>query len=89
MVQMVSDYASPIVKELSSLGEREQSELFESISTLIYQLNQKNIIQVQRTCFNCQFYQGNKTSTHYCKLLEKELKKHEIRLDCNEFEGNE
>lgn len=86
LISDLSDYSNPISNELSSFNERELSDTFDAVSRLIYQLNQKNIIQVQRTCFNCKFYKGDKKSKHYCNLLETPLKKHEIRLDCNEFE---
>lgn len=86
MVSQLSTYAMPLTEELSSFGKTELHEIFQTISKLIYQLNQRGIIQVQRTCYNCKYYSGNRKSKHFCNLLESQLKKHEIRLDCQEFE---
>ena len=79
------DYSSPVSKEIQNISREELHSLFGVISKLIYQLNQKGIIQVQRTCFGCQFYDGNKLDTHHCNLLGKELMSKEIRLDCSDF----
>lgn len=87
LVDRLSEYASPISEELSTFNEDELIEVFDTLSKLIFQLNQRDIIQVQRTCFNCKYYEGNKKNKHYCTLMKFSLKKQEIRLDCKEFEG--
>lgn len=86
VVSDLSDYALPVSRILSKFDSETHKNLFESISSLIFQLNQTGIIQVQRTCFNCQQYDGNKKDQHFCKLLNEKLKSHELRLDCGEFE---
>ena len=86
LVQQVSEYAAPIKEELSSFREIELVGIFDTITKLIFQLNQRGFIQVQRTCFNCKYYKGNKLNKHYCNLLGTALRRQEIRLDCNEFE---
>ncbi len=86
LINQLSEYASPISEELSVFSELELSNVFDLISKLIYQLNQRDVIQVQRTCYNCIYYSGNKKNRHYCNLLNSRLKKTDIRLDCKEFE---
>lgn len=86
LVDTLSTYALPFSEELSLMERQDLHDMFETISKLIYQLNQRGIIQVQRTCFNCRFYQGDKKSKHYCGLLEQSLKPQDIRIDCGEFE---
>lgn len=85
----LSAYASPVEKELASFSDGSLVEIYDTISKLIYQLNQEGIIQVQRTCYNCKFYQGDKDSQHFCSFLGKELRGQEIRIDCNEYEDVE
>ncbi|APG65987.1 MarR family transcriptional regulator [Tenacibaculum todarodis] len=80
------DYGNPIYSEIEKIPQKEQEKLFSTLSSLIYQLNQKNILTVQRTCFACKFYSKN-NKKHHCNLLEKELLNSEIRLDCDEFEN--
>jgi len=45
---------------LTHFSQAELSIFFEKISKLIFQLNQIGVIQIQRTCFNCQHYEGDK-----------------------------
>ena len=78
------DFVNPIHTEIKNISSKEQENLFSTLSSLIYQLNQKNILTVQRTCFACKFYSKN-NNQHHCNLLKKELLNSEIRLDCNEF----
>lgn len=82
----LADYSIPLRDSLAHLSEKELANLFETISKLIFQLNQAGVIKVQRTCFNCQYYKGNKKNSHFCNLLDKRLKNHDIELDCKEFE---
>jgi DNA-binding MarR family transcriptional regulator len=81
------DFVNPIQTEIKNISSKEQESLFTTLSSLIYQLNQKNILTVQRTCFACKFYSKN-SKQHHCGLLQKELLNSEIRLDCKEFENN-
>ena len=81
------DYSLPIEDEIKNLGSQQLIETYNALTELIYQLNQKGIIQVQRTCFNCQLYNGNKKNKHFCNLLNQKLKSQEIRLDCKEHKA--
>ena len=71
--------------QIDKFNGSELESLFGTISELIYKLNRSGILTVQRTCFGCTFYQKN-NGIDYCKLLKKELKTTEIRLDCPEYE---
>ena len=86
LVTDLAEYASVFHEELSSFDEGELGSIFDTLSKLIYRLNQRGVIQVQRTCYNCKYYDGDKKKKHYCKLLKSKLKAHEIRIDCHEFE---
>ena len=89
LVRTLSAYATPVSEELSNFNEKELVGIYDTLSKLIYKLNQRDIIQVQRICFNCKYYQGDKKNTHYCNFLNTELKKKEIRIDCSEFEKSD
>lgn len=86
LVNQISDYALPVSEELSSFDKLTLADIFDIISKLIFQLNQRGIIQIQRTCFKCKYYSGDKINRHYCNLMKSNLKKQDIRLDCAEFE---
>ena len=86
LVSNLSGYATSLEEELSSFSKENLSTVYDTLTKLIFQLNQRDIIQVQRTCFNCKYYSGDKKNSHYCKLLQSELKKQELSLDSNEFD---
>lgn len=86
MVAETEHFAQPIQAQVSTLESAQLSQLFETVSTLIYQLNRAGILTVQRTCFGCKFYE-KRSAGHYCNLLDKGLVSDELRIDCVEFEG--
>lgn len=86
LVNDLSEYSLPVQEEIGTFEKHELASLFRTLSKLIYQLNQSGVIQVQRTCYTCAHYRGDRKSRHYCALLETKLKSEEIRLDCPEFE---
>jgi len=86
MVAKTNDFSNPLKKQLGSFDQSELESLFGSLSELIYKLNRNGILNVQRTCFGCTFYEKNEVNDH-CNLLQKDLLNHEIRLDCPEYEN--
>lgn len=85
LVEEAADFITPLQDQIENLDKKQLEALFETLSTLIYKLNRSGILQVQRTCYGCKFYQKEKQG-HYCNLMEKPLSTSEIRLDCPEFE---
>ena len=86
-VTETENFANPIEKQLKNIEIADLESVFETLSKLIYQLNNNGILTVQRTCFGCQFYDKSENRT-YCNLMEKELLTSDIRLDCPEYEKN-
>lgn len=80
------DFVNPLTESLKTITPKDQESFFNTLSKVVYQLNQKGVLTVQRTCFACKYYQKNK-ETHYCNLLDSELLNKELRIDCEEFEG--
>ncbi|OEK09758.1 MarR family transcriptional regulator [Flavivirga aquatica] len=85
IVQETENFAHPLKKQLNSIQNDDLESTFETLSKLIYKLNQIGILTVQRTCYACKFYKKNKKQ-HFCNLLNKELINSELRIDCTEFE---
>lgn len=85
-VQETKHFTNPITKGVNQLTVTEQTNLFATISKLIFDLNRNGILSVQRTCFGCSFYQ-KKGNHHYCQLIKTNLLDKDIRLDCPEFEA--
>ena len=85
LVIETNGFANPLKKQIDKFNKNELESLFSTLSELIYKLNISGILNVQRTCYGCKFYQKNE-GTDYCNLLHKELMTNEIRLDCPEYE---
>lgn len=84
-VAQTHDFANPLKAQLDSFPEPVLTDIFKTLSELIYKLNKNQILTVQRTCFGCKFYE-KKSSSDYCNFLQQPLKNEDIRLDCLEFE---
>ncbi len=85
-VNSTERFAAPVKTTIESMAAKEQEMLYSSLNKLIFNLNAKGVLTIQRMCYGCRFYEKT-TSAHFCNLLEKELKTSEIRVDCPEFEG--
>ena len=83
-VAQTEDFGEPIKQQIDAMDANATESMFESLSKLIYKLNQTGILTVQRTCYGCKFHK-KVNDTDYCNLLEKELVQKDIRLDCPEF----
>lgn len=86
MVLETQDFADPLALALDRTSLEEREKLFHTLSKLIHQLHQNDILTEQRSCFSCKFY-GKQGTAPYCHLLERELKTSDIRLDCVEHEA--
>ena len=81
----LNDFVSPMERAIKKLNGKKQTELYKTLADLIFQLNAQGVLEVQRICFGCKFYEKRK-GRHYCHFLKENLKDEEIRIDCNEFE---
>lgn len=86
VVSNTQDFANPVTDIVSKVNPEEKQAVWQTISTLIIQLNKIDLISVQRTCPNCRFY-ALKDGGHYCNLLNESLENTAIRIDCPEFEA--
>ena len=86
IVKKTQHFAQPIYALTNQIDPLEQEQFFKTLSKIIYGLNQKGILSVQRICHNCRFF-GKKGKENYCNLIEKILLDKDIRLDCGEFEN--
>ncbi len=65
----LQDYTLPVAAVMNNINEEERNNFYKIIS----QLNQNGIIQVQRNCFGCKYYSGNKQDSHHCNLMNINL----------------
>ena len=88
LISRISSYTEPLYKALNASDNRQLEGLYSSITTLINSLNANGVIQVQRSCFSCRFYQ-KVSQKHHCNLLNQTLAETDIRLDCAEHQLRE
>lgn len=85
LLQGIEQFASPVGKELEKLPKAQLANIYQSLTTLINQLNQSGILSVQRICFSCRYYE-KRTDDSFCHLLNQPLAANEIRIDCPEYQ---
>jgi len=71
----ISLFANPMRHALLEFTNEEKENFLHGLSHLIYNLHQEKTITIQRMCFTCRHYQGDKTRKHYCQLMQIPLKK--------------
>lgn len=86
VVADTEQFANPIKQELDKVDNVPLEETYKVLHQLIFRLNRIGVLNVQRTCFGCKYYE-QKGQKHFCNLLQKPLVNNEIRLDCPEFDG--
>ena len=85
IAEKASRFVSGLEYSFEHLTENQKETVFKSLTDVIYNLHQQNIISLQRMCFSCNNY-SNVNGEHYCKLLDRNLQDSEIRVDCGDFE---
>lgn len=88
MVTKTEQFAYPIQNELTNLPQAQLESLFQATQHLIRGLNQAGVLNVQRSCHGCRFYE-KQGEQHYCHFLSEVLANKDIRLDCPEYQIEE
>jgi len=85
MVQETDQFAQPIWEKVNLLQPEVRQILYSALAQIIYDLHRTGILQVQRTCKGCRFYQ-ERPSGFRCRFLQRNLQEKDLRIDCPEFE---
>ena len=85
IVSKTSGFTTVLNESINSFTILEKGVFLERLMQLIYQLNQKDVISTQRMCLTC-FHYKKDGNHHYCKLMEKQLKNTDLRMDCDEHQ---
>ncbi len=88
IVENTTDFASSIATPIQSMTPSEKLAFFKTLYRMMDYLRQSGVIQVQRMCYACRFYNpGHQGHEHYCNFLGKPLEAKTLRVDCPEFEA--
>jgi len=71
--------------KMNSLSDVKKENTLSALLSIIKDLNQKEVITVQRMCLSCSHY-STTNEQHFCKLLNTPLSTIELRIDCPEYE---
>ncbi|MBP6311664.1 MAG: MarR family winged helix-turn-helix transcriptional regulator [Flavobacteriales bacterium] len=76
--------ASPLDIAVTDLPNAAKEALLLALMGILETLFENGGVQVQRMCWTCQHYKGDRKGQHRCRLLEKTLAIAELRTDCPE-----
>ncbi|MBK8613847.1 MAG: MarR family transcriptional regulator [Flavobacteriales bacterium] len=77
----------PFTESLATLPLHERESLLLGLMRLLEALLSRGDVQVQRMCWTCAHYNGDRRGRHRCLLLRKDLAVAELRTDCPEHEA--
>jgi DNA-binding MarR family transcriptional regulator len=86
VVEQTGGFATLLREIIGQLGEERKAVLYEGLFALIYQLQQRGVITIQRMCQTCAHY-SYAGGGHYCGLLNIPLEANDLRLDCPEHQS--
>lgn len=76
----------PLSEAMATLPGSRKDMLLLAAMQLLEALVQSGHVQVQRMCWTCKHYRGDRDTLHHCALLKKDLVVQELRTDCSEHE---
>ena len=76
----------PFTEALATLPLHERETLLLALMRLLRSLLDSGDVQVQRMCWTCAHYHGDRKGRHHCQLLGTALAVAELRTDCPEHE---
>jgi DNA-binding MarR family transcriptional regulator len=85
MIAQAENFSQPFSKIIESIDSKDKIQFWNTITQLIYQLNTIGLINVQRMCYTCKFYEQKKGNA-FCHLLKSNLNPTDIRIDCPEHQ---
>lgn len=77
---------SPLDQAIAGLSGPGKEAMMLGLLGVLEGLFNSGDLNVQRMCWTCRYYDGNKKNEHRCLLLEKSLGISELRTDCAEHE---
>ena len=87
LTENFDSYAKELHQAISTIADENKAIIYENLLSIISQLQNANIINERRMCISCHYYQEIDEESYRCNLMEKDLSRTELRLDCSEFES--
>jgi DNA-binding MarR family transcriptional regulator len=74
--------ATPLLGALVALPQAHKEGTLIALMRVLEALVHSGDVRVQRLCFTCKHYRGDKAHKHHCMLLHTDLAVHQLRTDC-------
>jgi DNA-binding MarR family transcriptional regulator len=84
VARKLKPFAGELTDAFAGIGENDKKIFLRILMKLIFDLHKRGVIQTQRMCYTCAYFQSSPAGDAYCRLLEKTLRREELRLDCPE-----
>ncbi|MBK6628261.1 MAG: MarR family transcriptional regulator [Flavobacteriales bacterium] len=81
--------SGPFTGALTTLPLHEREALLLALMRLLRSLLDSGDVQVQRMCWTCAHYRGDRHLSHHCTLLRQDLAVADLRTDCPDHETME
>lgn len=78
--------ATPLADAVATLPDARKDALLLASMQLLETLVRSGGVHVQRMCWTCRHYRGDRDKQHHCLLLNKDLPVQELRTDCPDHE---
>ncbi|MBL7952637.1 MAG: MarR family transcriptional regulator [Flavobacteriales bacterium] len=75
---------APLDDTMADLAPATKEQLLLGLMHVLHGLSTEGKLQVQRMCWTCKHYKGDRKARHACLLLERKLAIAELRTDCPE-----
>ncbi|RZK13009.1 MAG: MarR family transcriptional regulator [Flavobacterium sp.] len=85
IVLLTESFLDSLSGLVDAVSEKDKILLWKTISGLLHQLYEAQLIKVQSSCYSCRFF-AKENENKYCLLMQLKLKEQEIRLDCREHQ---
>ncbi|CAN5587384.1 hypothetical protein BH11BAC2_BH11BAC2_05610 [soil metagenome] len=77
----LNHFSDPLQSVLGKMEESTKADLYSTTIKLLNQLAQDKVINSQRMCFTCTFFDNHGVGG-YCNYLNKDLTHGEVKVDC-------
>ena len=85
LVSKFNHFSDSLYNSVSNLKNENLELVFNSLVSIISELQESGNITERRMCSKCNFYEAIDDKMYHCHLMKKNLMKVEFRLDCPEF----
>lgn len=89
LVKKIESWGEQFRKNFNNISKENKTILFETLLKILINFEEAGVINRNRICFTCRYFQQKKKNNkelYFCEYLNLPLKSDELRVDCPEHE---